>query len=52
MNTSDFGAKVKLQALLDHTVSRILLVVKENRSIEKYPNLELVSKWGCDDASG
>lgn len=48
-------AEVKLQALLDHTVKRIVEVqqevlhsVTENDDIR----LTLISKWGCDGTSG
>lgn len=44
-------AKVKsLQDLLDHTVSRILLIDSVNVTGQK--NLVLYSKWGCDGSSG
>lgn len=48
-------AQVKLQALLDHTVSRIVLYqieVLKSLSTEILSNLTLIGKWGCDGSSG
>lgn len=50
---TETGAKIKLQALLDHTASRILQV--QNVSVdfqkEQSVSLRLITKWGCDEAS-
>lgn len=45
----DEGAEVKLQALLDKTVSR--LVTGYDLDFEAGSNLKLISKWGFDGAS-
>ncbi|CAI6366908.1 unnamed protein product [Macrosiphum euphorbiae] len=52
IHVTSSGAKIQLQALLDHTVSRILLTVQKNQNEIVYKKLVLISKWGCDGASG
>lgn len=50
-----FAAEVTLQALLDHTVERLMVLQKEVISglqTDKLVNLCLVSKWGFDGSSG
>lgn len=47
---TDILAKVKMQALLDHTVERILNINSINRTSSN--ELILYSKWGCDGSSG
>ncbi|XP_043471258.1 uncharacterized protein LOC122504283 [Leptopilina heterotoma] len=54
LSVTECKAEVKLQALLDHTVQRILLV--QNDVIQRLPqndvkNLHLICKWGCDGTS-
>lgn len=49
ISITDTGAKITLQGLLDHTVSRILLSLPETVSDK---SLTLISKWGFDGASG
>lgn len=50
MTITEDGASVKLQALLDLTVSRLLEAIGlDNKSKTE---LELISKWGFDGASG
>ncbi|XP_041968507.1 uncharacterized protein LOC121725559 [Aricia agestis] len=44
------GASIKLQALLNLTVSRLLDAI--SMDLDATINLELVSKWGFDGASG
>lgn len=49
------GATVKLQALLNHTIQRILSFQSEvikNFPAEKFQELYLICKWGCDGTSG
>lgn len=51
---TETGVKIKLQALLDHTASRILQVqnvVPVNFEKEQSMSLTLITKWGCDGAS-
>ncbi|XP_076663948.1 uncharacterized protein LOC143370380 [Andrena cerasifolii] len=47
-------AKINIQALLDHTSSRILKVLQEQTPTLELSNkqLVLITKWGCDGASG
>ena len=54
---TETGASVPLQSLLDHTVERIVdmqeeVVVRAFSKSETPVNLELVTKWGADGASG
>lgn len=42
-------AEINLQAILDHTVSRILATLPEENTDDQ--NLTLISKWGCDGSS-
>jgi len=52
---TEYSAEVKLQALLDHTVERILLVqndVIKNLAPENLSRITLICKWGCDGSSG
>ncbi|EFN79442.1 hypothetical protein EAI_11831, partial [Harpegnathos saltator] len=50
---------IKLQALLDHTVNRIIdriIEMQKDVLLSLHPNvwskLILISKWGCDGSSG
>jgi len=47
-------AEVILQALLDHTVERILFLQRDvdTWSVENVKNMHLICKWGCDESSG
>lgn len=48
---SETVSEVKLQALLDHTSSRLCKYLEEvlkNIDIDAKHNLELITKWGCD----
>lgn len=49
---TEMYAKVDLQALLDHTVSRIIKGVQTLNDSVDTANLVLICKWGCDGASG
>ncbi|XP_071572537.1 uncharacterized protein [Temnothorax nylanderi] len=52
---TDCSAEMKLQALLDHTVERILLTqndVIKSSTPENVNNMTLTCKWGCDETSG
>jgi len=52
---TESSATVKLQALLDHTVDRILFLQKDVISTltpDNVRNLRLYCKWGCDGSSG
>lgn len=52
---SEVGAEVNLQALLDHTINRILLIPNVDLPIMlqgENISLRLIVKWGCDGASG
>lgn len=53
IDVTERGASIDLQSLLDHTTSRIILSV-ENEKREKFNGQKLVlySKWGMDGASG
>lgn len=55
VTVTESKAEVKLQALLDLTVRRII-ELQENVLVtlpsDVYGNLVLVSKWGCDGSSG
>lgn len=55
ISVTESGATVGLQALLNHTAERILMVQSDViRSLpeNKVGNLELICKWGCDGTSG
>lgn len=55
ITVTECSAEIKLQALLDHTVGRILstqMDVIKSLSSEKLSNLNLICKWGCDGSSG
>lgn len=47
------GAEIKLQALLDHTVFRIISLITEIKDFQKIDcnDLVLYGKWGMDGAS-
>lgn len=52
---TESSMEVELQALLDHTVSRIIKTqeeVMESLPPELISELVLVSKWGCDGSTG
>lgn len=52
---SEAGAEINLQQLLDHTINRILLIPSVELAVavqNKSMSLRLISKWGCDGASG
>lgn len=52
IEVNERGASIKLQALLDHTSKRLLQSLSEE-SISKLPSdILLLSKYGCDGASG
>lgn len=51
MEISDIGAKIKLQSLLDHTVTRLLMLDSINLPGGD-ARLILYCKWGCDGSSG
>lgn len=46
------SASIKLQALLDHTSKRILQSLSDEEILKLPSNLTLLSKYGCDGASG
>ncbi|KAL4104078.1 hypothetical protein QTP88_019391 [Uroleucon formosanum] len=52
INVTSTGVEIKLQALLDQTVSRILLAIRKTPNVHVQNKLVLISKWGCDGASG
>jgi len=55
MTITESRAEVTLQALLDHTVERILFLqrdVLDTLSVENVKNMHLICKWGCDGSSG
>lgn len=52
---TESSAEVQLQALLDHTVDRILLVQNEvirRLTQDNVRKMDLICKWGCDGSSG
>lgn len=51
---TEISAEVKLQALLNHTTERILLVQNNViKSLKKTViHMKLICKWGCDGSSG
>lgn len=52
---TETSAEVQMQALLDHTVHRILLVqnvVIQKLTQENVRSMVLICKWGCDGSSG
>lgn len=52
---TESSAEVKLQALLNHTVTRILLTqgdVIKSLTPDNVNDLKLICKWGCDGSSG
>lgn len=52
---TETSAEIKLQPLLDHTTSRILLTqldVIKCLTDQQLENLFLICKWGCDGSSG
>lgn len=49
ITVSETEAKIQLQSLLDHTTNRILNINNVKPETRK---LILISKWGCDGASG
>lgn len=55
MKIADISAEIKLQALLDHTIIRLIKVQQEVIS-QNLPTdiseLTLICKWGCDGSSG
>ncbi|XP_055903188.1 uncharacterized protein LOC129939232 [Eupeodes corollae] len=55
MHVTDSSAEVTLQALMDHTVDRLVLAQKEvilTLNEEQLRNLCLICKWGFDGSSG
>lgn len=54
MRITESCAEVKLQALLDHTVQRILLVQTDVicSLVDDVYDMDLICKWGCDGTSG
>lgn len=52
---TECSAEVKLQALLDHTAQRILLIQKDvikSLTSDNVRYVNLICKWGCDGTSG
>lgn len=52
---TESSAEVQLQALLDHTVERILLVQNvliQRLTPDNVRKMDLICKWGCDGSSG
>ncbi|CAL1672299.1 unnamed protein product [Lasius platythorax] len=55
INITESSAEVHLQALLDHTVERILFLqndVIRSLSQKCVSNMNFICKWGCDGSSG
>lgn len=52
MLTTESFSKIKLQNLLDHTVSRIVQIPFTESIDPKMVNYEMIYKWGCDGSSG
>jgi hypothetical protein len=52
MVITDSRASISLQCLMDHTVKRIIKGMAEEEIANCNENIELLSKWGCDGASG
>lgn len=55
ISITESSAVVQVQALLDHTVERILLaqsVVIRSLAKENVRSMDLICKWGCDGSSG
>ena len=53
MRVSETCCEIKLQVILDHTTRRLceyLDEVLETLNEEERSNLEMLSKWGCDDS--
>ncbi|KAK9687979.1 hypothetical protein QE152_g35870 [Popillia japonica] len=52
LQVTETGASIQLQALLNHTTERLLYSRLDE--IDKFTcdDLTLISKWGCDGASG
>lgn len=51
ISVTETSAEIKLQDLLDHTISRLCIYLEEvlkNITEEERKNLELITKWGCD----
>ncbi|KAK2577042.1 hypothetical protein KPH14_000893 [Odynerus spinipes] len=52
MRVTETCAEIQLQALLDHTISRLFVyleeVIEKNCTEDEKQNLELITKWGCD----
>lgn len=54
INVTESGFAVRLQALLDHTVTRLCAYLKEvidTLSESEKENLQLITKWGCDGSN-
>lgn len=55
LEIGDISAEVKLQALVDHTITR-LAIVQQEVLIQKLQDLsdglKIIFKWGCDGSSG
>ncbi|KYN10861.1 hypothetical protein ALC57_16988 [Trachymyrmex cornetzi] len=52
---TESSAEVRVQALLDHTVQRILFLqtdVIKSLDQENVRHMDFISKWGCDGSSG
>lgn len=52
IEVNESGASIKLQALLDHTSKRLLQSFSDDEIAKLPTNLMLLSKYGCDGASG
>lgn len=49
ITVTNISAKINLQDILDHTVSRIMKIMSGSIN---YNHVKLFSKWGCDGSSG
>ncbi|XP_063909076.1 uncharacterized protein LOC135126834 [Zophobas morio] len=53
---SEISAEVNLQALLNHTVQRLIMSIEERLlnelTTDEKKNIKMIYKWGCDGASG
>lgn len=55
INISEYSSEITLQALLDHTVERLIMLQEPVISTLQpalLENLSLITKWGCDGTSG
>lgn len=53
INIDETSASITLQAILDHTVVRLLQTIDPStQKLVEGKSLTLISKWGCDGSSG